>query len=106
MNKSHELFQELSRKMVFERNQGLDFEARRVVPSGWTLECHEDGYTFIGSWSDEWEITVWRLVQFLSYKATLALRCSGVGDNMEYELVTCMEEGTGFRAVFRSRPTR
>lgn len=74
MNKSHELFQGLAQKVVLERNQGLDFETRRMLPSGWMLECREDGYLFTGPWSDEWENAVWRLVRFLSYKSMSADR--------------------------------
>lgn len=104
MSKFHELFQRLAQSIVLERNQGLDFEARRMLPPGWTLECNEDGYVFTGPWSDEWENTVWRLVRFLSYKSVIGLNRAGAGDSMKYELVTCTEHGTGFRAVFRSLP--
>ena len=102
--KVHEVFEGVARTVTLERNQGLDFEARRVLPSGWRLECREDGYVFAGPWSDDWENAVWKLVRFLAYKSMIVIRRSGVGSTMEYDLVTCMESGTGFRAVFRSFP--
>lgn len=101
MSMSHQLFHGLAQRIVLERNQGIDFEARRMLPPGWKLECRDDGYIFTGPWSDEWEDAVWRLVRYLSYKSILALSRSGDSDRIEYELVTCMEHGTGFRAVFR-----
>lgn len=96
------VFEGVTRTVTLERNQGLDFEARRVLPPGWRLECRADGYAFAGPWSDDWESTVWILVRFLAYKSMIALRRSGAANAMEYELVSCMEGGTGFRAVFRS----
>ncbi len=102
--KVHEVFEGVARTLTLERNQGLDFEARRVLPPDWRLECRADGFTFAGPWSGEWESTVWKLVRFLAYKSMIALRRSGAADVVEYELVACTESGTGFRAVFRSFP--
>ena len=104
MTMSHELFQALARELRLERSQGLDVEAQHILPSGWTLECRPDGYQFIGPRSHDWEGTVWKIVRFLAYTSLITLRESSVDDAVEYELVTCMENGTGFRAVFRSRP--
>lgn len=98
------LFQALARELRLERSQGLDIEAHHILPSGWTLECRPDGYVFIGPRSHDWEDTVWRIVRFLAYTSLITLRESSVDDAVEYELVSCMEDGTGFRAVFRSRP--
>ena len=47
---------------------------------------------------------MWKLVRFLAYTSLVAFRRSSVDEAVEYELVTCVENGTGFRAVFRSRP--
>lgn len=101
---SNELFESLARQVRVERNQGLDIEAHHILPSDWTLERRPDGYQFTGPRSRDWEATVWKLVRFLAYTSLIALRRSSVDDAFEYELVTCMENGTGFRAVFRSRP--
>lgn len=106
MDRHSEIFSDLMRSVVFERNQGLDFEARHLLPLGWTLECRDDGYLFTGSWSDEWEDIVWKLVRFLSFKSMLAVSRSGVGEGAEYVLVTCTAAGIGFRAVFRCSPVR
>lgn len=104
MSESQILFRALAQKMAFERNQGLDYEAHHRLPPGWRLEERADGYVFVGVWSEDWENVVWRLVRFLSYKSVIALYRSGVGKIREYELVTCTEDGRGFRAVFRSLP--
>ena len=101
---SNELFESLARQVRFEPSQGLDVDAQHILPSGWTLECRPDGYQFIGPRSHDWEDTVWKIVRFLAYTSLITLRESSVDDAFEYELVTCMENGTGFRAVFRSRP--
>jgi hypothetical protein len=105
MTKAHEIFLGLAARMKLERSQGLDFEARHILPPDWSLEYRADGYVFTGPFSDAWEDVVWQLVRFLSYKSVIALSRSGARDHLECELITCMDDGTGFRAVFRSQPS-
>ena len=85
---------------TLERNEGLDYEVDRMLPSGWTVEFRPDGYAFTGPWSNEWESVVWRMARFLAYKAFLSLHRMGTAGAMTYELVSARNDGTGFRATF------
>ncbi len=98
------MFEGVARTITRERNQGLDIEARHVLPPAWRLQCRADGFIFAGHWPDDQESTVWDLVGFLAYTSMIVLRRSGAANAVEYELVSCVESGPGFRAVFRSFP--
>jgi hypothetical protein len=85
------------------RSQGLDYEAHAILPEGWSVEMEEDGYVLSGPRSADWETAVWGMVRFLSYKPFLALRRTGTGEDVEYELVSSLENGKGFKVTFKGR---
>ncbi len=101
MTTAEQLFRDLAASAVLARCQGLDVEVDHVLPDGWTLAFREDGYIFTAPTVDGFEDQVWRLVRFLAYASLTAVRRVDPRQGVGYEMVSCMEDGSGFRVVFR-----
>ena len=89
------------RELDIDTIQGVDVELRQILPEGWTMARESDSFILRGGISDGFEERIWRIVRFVAYSEFLALqRVLQTADEVQYEMVSSMAGGCGFRIVF------
>ncbi len=101
MRLAQPLFAQLASGARLARCQGLDVEVAHWLPAEWKVEYREWGYVSTAPTEDGFDDQVWRLARFLAYASLTAVRRVEPRQGVGYEMVSCMEDGSGFRVVFR-----
>ncbi len=101
MTEARRLFENLREAVCLELPQGLLAELAHILPSEWEWTHDGEGLLVRAERSREAEGHVWRVIRFLSYRPLLVLRVTEVPARLDFELVTCRDDGAGFRLLIQ-----